>query len=325
VSQVEAPAAIAATRPVRASKRTGGRTGGRATRLAPYGFVLPFVVLFLVFLVGPILIAFWRSMFQVKAASGLGFTGTPTTVFSGLKNYTQALGDADFIAGFGRVLLFGVVQVPVMLLFALLLALLFDSAAVRFKRSFQILVFLPYAVPGVIAALLWGFLYQPGVSPVVSALSSVGLHVNFLGEGTVLWSLANISIWSYTGINMIILYAALQSVPKEITEAARIDGAGELRVAWSIKLPMIRMALLLTTLSSVIGTLQLFNEPSVIRTVTSNITSAYTPNMAIYNASTESQNPNLGAAMAVLLGAVTLVLSLILLRLSRQRSGVSSS
>jgi len=325
VSQVEAPAAIAATRPVRASKRTGGRTGGRATRLAPYGFVLPFVVLFLVFVVGPILIAFWRSMFQVKAASGLGFTGTPTTVFSGLKNYTQALGDADFIAGFGRVLLFGVVQVPVMLLFALLLALLFDSAAVRFKRSFQILVFLPYAVPGVIAALLWGFLYQPGVSPVVSALSSVGLHVNFLGEGTVLWSLANISIWSYTGINMIILYAALQSVPKEITEAARIDGAGELRVAWSIKLPMIRMALLLTTLSSVIGTLQLFNEPSVIRTVTSNITSAYTPNMAIYNASTESQNPNLGAAMAVLLGAVTLVLSLILLRLSRQRSGVSSS
>jgi len=319
VSQVSSEPVALASRPVRSSQRTGGT----ATRLAPYGFVLPFVVLFLVFLVGPILMAFWRSLFQVKAASGLGFTGTPTTVFSGVKNYTQALGDADFIAGFGRVLLFGVVQVPVMLVFALLLALLFDSAAVRFKRSFQIMVFLPYAVPGVIAALLWGFLYQPGVSPVVGSLRSAGIHVDFLGEGTVLWSLANISVWCYTGINMIILYAALQSVPKEITEAARIDGAGELRVAWSIKLPMIRMALLLTTLSSVIGTLQLFSEPSVIRTVTSNITSAYTPNMAIYNASTESQNPNLGAAMAILLGAVTLVLSLVLLRLSRQRGGVS--
>jgi multiple sugar transport system permease protein len=305
VSQVSSEPVALATRPVRSSQRTGGT----ATRLAPYGFVLPFVVLFLVFLVGPILMAFWRSLFQVKAASGLGFTGTPTTVFSGVKNYTQALGDADFIAGFGRVLLFGVVQVPVMLVFALLLALLFDSAAVRFKRSFQIMVFLPYAVPG--------------VSPVVGSLRSAGIHVDFLGEGTVLWSLANISVWCYTGINMIILYAALQSVPKEITEAARIDGAGELRVAWSIKLPMIRMALLLTTLSSVIGTLQLFSEPSVIRTVTSNITSAYTPNMAIYNASTESQNPNLGAAMAILLGAVTLVLSLVLLRLSRQRGGVS--
>lgn len=293
------------------------------TRLAPYGFVLPFVVLFLVFLVGPILMALWRSLFRTRSSSGLGFTGTPQTVFTGFENYTKAWGDADFIAGFGRVLLFGVVQVPVMLVLALGLALLFDSAAVHLKRSFQVMVFLPYAVPGVIAALLWGFLYQPGVSPVVGALRSLGIEVNLLGEGTVLWSLANISVWSYTGINMIILYAALQSVPKEITEAARIDGAGELRVAWSIKLPMISLALLLTTLSSVIGTLQLFSEPTVIRAITANITGSYTPNMAIYNTSTQGQDPNLGAAMAVILGGITLILSLIILRVSRQRSAVN--
>ena len=299
------------------------RTGGLSTRLAPYGFVLPFVVLFLVFLIGPILMAVWRSLFRTRVSSGLGFTGTPETVFVGIENYLKAFGDAAFVAGFGRVLLFGLVQVPVMLIFALGLALLFDSAAVRLKRSFQIMVFLPYAVPGVIAALLWGFLYQPGVSPVVGALHSLGIQVNFLSEGTVLWSLANISIWCYTGINMIILYAALQSVPKEITEAARIDGAGELRVAWSIKLPMIFSALLLTTLSSVIGTLQLFSEPNVIRTITSNITGSYTPNMAIYTTSTAAQDPHLGAAMAVILGAVTLLLSLVVLRVSKPRSGVN--
>ena len=276
------------------------------------------------FLVGPILMALWRSLFRTRSSSGLGFTGTTETVFVGIENYTKALGDAEFVAGFGRVLLFGLVQVPVMLLFALGLALLFDSAAVHLKRTFQIMVFLPYAVPGVIAALLWGFLYQPGVSPVVGALHSAGIQVDFLSEGTVLWSLANISVWCYTGINMIILYAALQSVPKEITEAARIDGAGELRVAWSIKLPMIFSALLLTTLSSVIGTLQLFSEPNVIRTITSNITGSYTPNMAVYNTSTLGQDPNLGSAMAVVLGGVTLVLSLIVLRLSKPRSGVNS-
>jgi multiple sugar transport system permease protein len=294
---------------------------GLNTRLAPYGLVLPFMLLFLVFLVGPILIAVWRSLFQVRASSGLGFTGTPRTVFVGLQNYASALGDSEFVAGFGRVLLFGAVQVPVMLLFALVLALLFDSAAVRLRRTFQVAVFLPYAVPGVIAALLWGFLYQPGVSPVVSALHSLGVQVDFLGPGTVLWSLANISVWSYTGVNMIILYAALQSVPSQIGEAARIDGAGELRVALSIKLPMILPAVLLTTLSSVIGTLQLFSEPNVVRTITSNITGSYTPNMAIYNTSTQAQNPNLAAAMAVLLGGITLILSLVLLRGSQRRSG----
>ena len=123
---------------------------------------------------------------------------------------------------------------------------------------------------------------------------------------------------------MIILFAALQSVPTEVGEAARMDGASELRIALSVKMPLIAPALLLTTLSSVIGTLQLFSEPNVLRTVTSNITSDYTPNMAIYSASSEGQDPNLAAAMAVLLGLVTLVLSLILMRISNRRNGALS-
>jgi multiple sugar transport system permease protein len=290
------------------------RRGGSAPRLAPYVFVLPFAALFLLFLVGPILIAGWKSLFRERLSGGLGFGGSDHTVFVGLANYTKVLHDTKFLAGFGRVLLFGAVQVPVMLVLALVLALLFDSAAVRFKRLFQAVMFIPYAVPGVVAALLWGFFYQPGVSPVG------WLHVDFLSQGNVLWSLANISVWSYTGVNMIILYAALQSVPAEVHEAARIDGAGELRIALGIKLPMILPALLLTTLSSVIGTLQLFSEPNVIRSITSNITGDFTPNMAIYNTSTQAHDPNQAAAMAVVLGAVTLVLSLVVLRVSRRRN-----
>jgi multiple sugar transport system permease protein len=290
-------------------------------RWIPYLFVAPFVVLFLVFLVAPIGVAVANSLFS-QQASGLGFGGVER-VFVGLDNYVRAFQDHEFVVGFGRVLLYGAVQIPVMMLVAAALALLFDTGLVRGSRFFQFAVFLPYAVPGVIAALLWGFLYQPSVSPLVSGLESVGIDADFLAPGTVLWSIANVATWSTVGINMIILFAALQGVPREMYEAARIDGAGELRIALSIKIPMIAPAVLLTTLSSIIGTLQLFNEPQVLKSITSNISSDYTPNMAVFAASTLDRNPNLASAMAVVLGLATLVISVVVLRLTRRRNGVS--
>lgn len=291
--------------------------GGSGQRMAPYLFSLPFVALFVVFMVVPILVAGWNSLFQVER-SGLGLGGNEGKVFVGLDNYAMALGRSEFIGSFGRVLLFGAVQVPIMLGLALLFALLFDSAVTRFKPFFQLVVFLPYAVPTVIAALLWGFLYQPGVSPVVELLRDVGVDPQFLAPGTVLWSIANVSVWSYTGVNMIIIYAALQSVPRDVYEAARLDGAGELRTALQVKVPMIAPALFLTLLFSIIGNLQLFNEPSVIRSITSNVTASYTPNMAIYQATTVGGNPRLGSAMAVIVGLVTLGVSVAASMLSRR-------
>ena len=304
------------------STRSPRRFTGAGAWWVPYAFSLPFITLFLVFLVAPILLAVRSSVYSVQS-SGLGFGGDSAAVFVGFANYARALGDSAFLASFGRVMLFGVVQVPVMMLLAGGLALLFDSTLVKAKRFFQLAVFLPYAVPGVIAALLWGFLYQPNVSPLIQFLSSIGLDANLLAPGTVLWSIANISIWSYTGINMIILFAALQSVPREMYEAAKLDGAGEVRIALSIKLPMIWPAFLLTTLSSIIGTLQLFNEPAVLKTITPNISSNYTPNMAIFSAATLGNNANLSSAMAVLLGIATLIVSLIIMRLTTRRSGVN--
>ncbi|WP_291049171.1 sugar ABC transporter permease [Herbiconiux sp.] len=284
----------------------------------PYLFVAPFVVLFLVFLAAPIGVAIGNSLLS-QQSSGLGFGGRELT-FVGIDNYIRAFQDSDFVVSFGRVLLYGVVQVPVMMIIAGLLALLFDSALVKAKKFFQFAVFLPYAVPGVIAALLWGFLYQPSVSPIIQAFTSLGIDVNLLAPGTVLWSIANIAVWSNTGINMIILFAALQTVPREMYEAARLDGAGEARIAWSIKIPMIAPAILLTTLSSVIGTLQLFNEPQVLKTITSNISSDFTPNMAIYAASTLGKDSQYSSAMAVILGVVTLIISVVILRITNRRS-----
>jgi multiple sugar transport system permease protein len=312
---------VTSASPVTVAPRPG-RSRGRLSgglRAAPYVFIAPFVALFVVFLVLPIVIAVYKSFFAVQR-SGLGFGGGEEA-FVGLDNYVQAFGNSEFLRSFGRVLLFGAVQVPVMLLIALALALLFDSAMVRGKKFFQLSVFLPYAVPSVVAALIWGFLYQPKVSPIVELLRGMGVDPQFLAPGTVMWSLVNVVIWSVTGVNMIIIFSSLQTVPREMYEAARIDGANELRLALQIKVPMIMPAVLLTTLFSIIGTLQLFNEPMTLRSITSNISGSYTPNMAIYQTTTLGGNLNLGSAMAVLLGIATMILSIVLSAASNRKKG----
>jgi multiple sugar transport system permease protein len=291
-------------------------------RLMPYLFIAPFSILFIFFLIAPVVVALGDSLFSDQT-SGLGFGGVQT-VFVGIGNYLKALADQQFLAGFGRVFLYALVQIPVMLVIAAAFALLFDSGLVKGVRLAQFVVFLPYAVPIVIAAVLWGFLYQPGVSPIVQGLKGIGIQVDFFAPGTVLWSIANIATWSSVGINMIIIFTALQNVPREMYEAARIDGAGEWRIAFSIKMPMIAPALLLAALTSVISTLQLFNEPQVLRAISeTTVTSEYTPNMAVFSTATLGRDTNLASAMAVIVGVVTLAISLILLRVTRRRNGLA--
>ncbi|MFE4609224.1 carbohydrate ABC transporter permease [Streptomyces niveus] len=292
-----------------------GRPGVRRSR-ARAGAVLlaPFLVLFLWVYVLPIGFALYQSLFR-QERSGLGLRA-PRRVFAGLDNYSRVLSDDAVLSGVGRVLLFGVVQVPVMLGLALILALLLDSAVVRFSRFLKLAFFLPYAVPGVIAAILWAYLYLPSFSPLRGLLD-----IDFLAPGTVLWSTANVVTWSWTGYNVIIIYTALQAVPRELYEAARMDGASPWRINIGIKIPLVRPALVLTGLFSVIGALQLFNEPSVIRAITTNVTSTYTPAMAAYQAAFGANDYHYAAAIAVLLALTTCVLSFLFFTLTKRRAG----
>ena len=110
----------------------------------------------------------------------------------------------------------------------------------------------------------------------------VGLKVDFLGPASVLWSIANIVTWTYVGYNMLIIIAQLKAIPGELYEAAKVDGAGPFRIARSIQLPLIAPALVLTTVFSIIGTLQLFAEPQVLTKFSPAIDSQYTPNLSAY-------------------------------------------
>jgi multiple sugar transport system permease protein len=289
--------------------------------LTPYLFILPFGVLFLIFFLLPIIYAIYQSLFRLQR-SGLGL-GAPTISFNGFGNYSDVFHDPNFFSSVGRVLLYGIVQVPVMLILALVLALLLDSTVVRLKAFFRLAFFVPYAVPGIIAALLWGFFYDPPLSPIVKGLQALSIPPpDFLGLGTVLWSIANIATWTWTGYNMLIIFAALQAIPSELYESARLDGGSGLHVAWYIKIPLVAPALVLTCVFSIIGTLQLFAEPQVLTSISNNISSSYTPVLYAYNTAFANNNYYYAAAISVVLALVTFIFSFGFLRVTQRQAGV---
>jgi multiple sugar transport system permease protein len=278
------------------------------------GFLAPFSILFALFFMLPIGYAIYQSLFRIERTGALGLGGEEQ-VFAGLDNYVDALQEPGFVDSIVRMMVFVVIQVPVMVALALALALLLETASARGVRFFRVAYFLPFGVPGVIASILWGFLYVPGISPIVGALDRVGLEVDFLAADTVLLSIVNIVIWEFAGYNMLVLVAQLQSIDPNLYEAARVDGANGWHIIRHIKLPLVRPAIVLTTVFTIIGTIQLFAEPLIIRPIATSIGFNYTPNMAAWNEAFNNNNYHLAAAEAVLLAIAAMVLSFGFLRL----------
>ncbi|GAA3933715.1 sugar ABC transporter permease [Microbacterium soli] len=294
------------------------RIRGRAA--TPWLFAGPAVILFVLFLLVPIGYAIFLS-FRGSRLEGGGAYGRRVEGFIGLDNYAEALTDAEFLSGFGRVLIYGSISIPLVLGMALLFALLLDTPRARATRFSRTTIFLPYAVPGVIASLLWGFLYLPSTSPISYIARELGgSALPFFDYPTLYFSLANIALWSGVGFNMIIIYTSLRSIPAEIYEAARLDGASERTIALRIKIPLVTPAIVLTGLFSVIGTLQFYSEPQTLRPLANTISSTWVPLMWIYQEAFANDNLGGAAAASVFLAVGTLLLSLLILRFFQRRT-----
>jgi multiple sugar transport system permease protein len=295
----------------RSTKEAGERSGvsgssrRRRQAIIPYLFLAPFLILFATFLILPLAYALVISVFADKLVGG--------NVFVGFENYTQALGDPAFWDGVQRMIYFGIFQVPIMLSLALVFALLLDSGAAWFTTVFRLGFFIPYAVPSVVAALIWGYLYGPTFGPFTQIADYLGLPAPaFLSDALMLPSIANIVTWEFTGYNMIIMYAALQAVPREVRDAGAVDGAKPWQIALYIRIPLIFPAILLTGVFSIIGTFQLFNEPSILQANAPGVISnGYTPNLYAYSLAFVNQEYNYSAAVSFALGAVVVVFSYI--------------
>lgn len=306
---------VATDSPVRrSSPRRAGRRGAYKGLL----FAVPFLVGFLVTYVLPIGYAFSQSLYE-KKGTGLGF-GPTRVVFTGFANFTSVLTDSAFWASMLRTLLFGTAQIVVMLGISLLLALLLDGVAARAVRFFRAGLLIPYVVPTVVSALMWLFLYSPTGSPILDIANRAGTTIHFFGGLNTYLSLGNLLTWQGIGFNMILISASLQALPRELYEAARLDGAREWRIAWSIKVPNITGILVLTGMFSLIGRLQLFTEPLLLRQIApESINTDFTPMMEIYDKAFKTGNYQYAAAESLVLAVVTGILAFVFYRVTNRK------
>lgn len=296
------------------------RFGRRSRKAKPswvgWCFIGPFLLVFLLTLVAPVLYAIYLSLYQTKLIGG--------TSFVGLANYVAAFHDPQFHTALWHVVLLFLVQVPIMLAVSTAAALALDSARLHFSRLFRISLFVPYAVPSVVAALMWGFIYGVNFGLVHDLNSLLGTDLpDPLTSSYILAALGNIITWEFIGFNMIILYSALTTVPRHRYDAAQIDGAGTFQIIRAIKLPAMRHAFVVTLIFALIGSFQLFSEPNVLKSLAPNsITSGFTPNMYVYNLSFSGQEFNYASAIAIAMGIITMIAAFVVqvLGMRRQRA-----
>jgi multiple sugar transport system permease protein len=284
------------------------RKAARRRQLAACGVLMtPFFALLVTVFLIPVGTAVYLSFYS-DDQPGLGF-GPERSVFVGLRSYAAVLTDPTFLGGLGTVAVYCLIYIPLMVAGALVLALLLDSGAVRLRAWAQLGLFLPHAVPGIIAALIWLYLYTPGISPIIDLFAGADITVDFLGVHTVIPSIVNIALWSNLGYNMVVFYAALQAVPREVIEASVVDGAGPVRTALQVKTPLVRASIVMVAMFTLIWALQLFTEPVLLSQSSPMINSRFSPSMYIYDAAFTRNNYSLAAAASVVLLLCTIALS----------------
>ncbi|WP_105565636.1 carbohydrate ABC transporter permease [Microbacterium halophytorum] len=281
--------------PARRARPRGRWTG--------WAFLGPFAIVFALVFIAPIIYAIWLSFFHTQLVGG--------TSFVGLDNYADAFTDPLLWQGIGRVALFLAIQVPIMLFLSLLVALSIDSARLYGRNFFRLSIFLPYAVPAVVASFMWGFMYGDRFGLVSNLETFFGIDLpNLLSPELILASIGNIVTWEFMGYNMLIFYSALRVIPSSLYEAAAIDGANQFQVIRAIKLPAIRGALVIATIFSIIGSFQLFNEPSILQSLAPNsITTSFTPNLYAYSLAFQGQQLNYSATVAIIMGVITMIIA----------------
>jgi multiple sugar transport system permease protein len=232
-------------------------------RRAAWTFVTPALIVIGAFFFVPVLAAFVLSLtdFDLYALADLR-----NLRFVGLGNYVDILKTPLFWKSLGNTLYFVVVGVPLSIALSLGAALLLDSKLARFKGFFRTALFAPVVTTVVAVAVIWRYLFHTRYGLINYALAKFGIApIDWLGDPHFsMPAIILFAVWKNFGYNMIILLAALQGIPGELHEAARIDGASLAQRLWHITLPLLRPALLLVAIITVSGYFQLFAEPYVM-------------------------------------------------------------
>ncbi len=198
----------------------------------PYLLVLPQLLITAIFFLWPAGEALWYSL-QNLDPFGLSST------FVGLENFKRLFQDSYYLDAFWTTIVFSTLVTVCGMLLSLLLAALVDYV-IRLRKLYQTLLLLPYAVAPVVAAVLWMFLFNPGLGLISHVLNQLGYNWNYAqNSGQAMFLIVVASIWQQMSYNFLFFFAALQSIPKSLVEAAAIDGAGPVRRFFHLSLPLI--------------------------------------------------------------------------------------
>ena len=297
------------------NKKKGMSITGKQ-RAAGWMYLAPATILIFIMSFWPIIQAVITS-FKTGSSANMQWAN-PLTY-----NYTRMFQDAVFKRSIGNTFLYLIIEVPIMLVLAILLAQLLNNKHLKFKGLFRTCVFLPCATSLVSYALIFISLFatQGLINTILVKLGILENNFNFLGTG---WSAKIIIIvaliWRWTGYNMVFFLAGLQNIEYSVYEAAKIDGASGWRTFWSITVPLLKPTIVMTTIMSINGTLQLFDE-SVNLTKGGPANATITMSHYIYNGSFGEGVANFGyaSAMSVIVFIMVAILAFINLKVGDKR------
>ncbi|MCH6472107.1 carbohydrate ABC transporter permease [Sinomonas terrae] len=271
-------------------------------RAAPYAFISPFYILFAVFMVVPIGGAIYLSL---TVWSGIG---SPT--WAGFANYIRLFGDGSFYTAGINTLIYVLISVLVVVPLSLLVAQALNVRGLKFRDFWRVTYFVPMIVSPIVVALIFGLLYDQQFGLINVAIQSVigAPKVDWLGDPTLAKvSVGILVVWRWTGYLSIFFLAGLQAVPRELYEAADLDGAGPWRKFLSVTLPTLRPVTAFVVVTVLVGSAQIFDEPFLLtQGGPGNATLSVV--MFIYRAAFQEQQFGYASAAAVLLFAVVFVM-----------------
>jgi cellobiose transport system permease protein len=279
-------------------------------RVAPYAFISPFYLVFLAFGLLPIVYSLGVSLYDWRGV-------TPGS-YVGLENYRVLVHDPAFYKALRNTIYVWVASVPPMIFLALVFAVLLDSQRVRLRGFFRTVYFLPVVTSLVITGLIFSFLFSSTFGLVNRLLEPLGVGpINWLADPN--WmkvTLVLALLWRWTGNDMVIMLAGLQSIPADLYEAARVDGASGPQMFRHITVPLMRPVILFDAIISTIGTFNLFAEPFVLFGQDGGIGQAgMVTGTLLYQNAFIYFKFGYGAALAWVIAVIVFVLSMIQLKL----------
>jgi lactose/L-arabinose transport system permease protein len=282
-----------------------------------YLFISPFFILFAVFGLYPILFSLYLSLVK--------WNGLTDRVFVGFENFRKLFQDPYFYHAIWNTLIIGVYHIPPMFIGAFLLAVLLNRQTIKLRGFFRAAVFVPCITPTVVIAIVFLTLFGTELG-VVNYFLGFLAHLFHLPFSPIRWldseSLSKVTVsillvWRWTGYNTVLMLAGMQGIPEELYEAATIDGAGRLQRMWHITVPLLRPTFIFCSVTSLIGTVYMFDETWVL---TAGGPGDSSTNFGVYlfNEGFTDFRFGFASAAAYSVAAVVFVLSLILLRTGKR-------